>query len=113
MPQPPTDSELPTYSPGTPEPPHRPRPLGVRSFGMTDRGLVRESNEDQFLIAALTKALEIQQSSLPQSRSKKADETGRIFLVADGVGGSAAGEVASALVVAVARSVGPMSCRRR
>ena len=99
MPQSTTDPEIPTYSPDIPEPPHRPRPLGVRSFGMTDRGLVRESNEDQFLIASLTKALEIQQSSLPQSRSKNADDMGRIFLVADGVGGAAAGEVASALVV--------------
>ena len=99
MPQPPTDPETNWNSPGHPEPPHEPRPLSVRSFGMTDRGLVRESNEDQFLIAVLTKALGIQQSSLPQAPSKYADAKGHIFLVADGIGGSPAGEEASALAV--------------
>ncbi len=92
---PPTDPEIDLNSPGNPEP----RPLGVRSFGMTDRGLVRESNEDQFLIAALTKTLGIQQSSLPQAKALHADDKGHIFLVADGIGGSPAGEEASALVV--------------
>jgi protein phosphatase len=66
---------------------------------MTHRGLVRATNEDQFLIAGLTKALDIQQSSLPQATSKYADDTGRIFVVADGIGGSPAGEEASALAV--------------
>jgi protein phosphatase len=66
---------------------------------MTDRGHVRESNEDQFLIAVLTKALGIQQSSLPQAQAKYADDKGHIFLVADGIGGSPAGEQASALAV--------------
>jgi protein phosphatase len=73
--------------------------LSVRSFGMTDRGLVRDSNEDQFLIAELTKALRIQGSSLPQAKTRYADEKGHIFLVADGIGGSPAGEQASALAV--------------
>ena len=99
MTQPLTDPFLPVNSADNPEPPHRPRRLSVRSFGMTDRGLVRETNEDQFLIADLTKALEIQQSSLPHARTRHADEKGRIFLVADGVGGSVAGEQASALAL--------------
>ena len=99
MSQPPTDPFLPLNSPDDPDPPHKPRPLGVRSFGMTDRGLVRETNEDQFLIAALTKALEIQQSSLPQAHAPYANDQGHIFVVADGIGGSAAGEKASALAV--------------
>ena len=99
MSQPTTDPILPLNSPGNPEPPHQPRPLGVRSFGMTDRGLVRESNEDQFLIAALTKALEIRQSSLPQTRTRFGNDQGQIFIVADGIGGAAAGEEASALAV--------------
>lgn len=73
--------------------------LDVRSFGMTDRGLVRESNEDQFVIAVLTKALGILQSSLPQEQTKYADSNGHLFLVADGLGGASAGEEASALVV--------------
>ena len=99
MPQPPTEPEINLTSPDIPDPPPKPRPLGVRSFGMTDRGLVRESNEDQFLVAVLTKALGIQQSSLPPAQAPHADDQGHIFLVADGIGGSAAGKEASALAV--------------
>lgn len=99
MPQPPTDPEINLSSPDPHEPAHETRPLKVRSFGMTDRGLVRELNEDQFLIAGLTKTLEVQQSSLPQARAKYADDQGHIYVVADGVSGSPAGEQASALAV--------------
>jgi protein phosphatase len=86
-------------SPGHSESAHETPLLSVRSFGMTDRGLVRASNEDQFLIAGLTKALRIQASSLPQSKTRHSDDTGHIFLVADGIGGSPGGEQASALAV--------------
>jgi PPM family protein phosphatase len=75
------------------------RPLSVRSFGMTDRGLVRDANEDQFLISVMSKVLEIQHCSLPQTKTNYAEETGHIFLVADGLGGPPAGEEASALAV--------------
>jgi protein phosphatase len=71
----------------------------VQSFGMTDPGLVRPSNEDNFLIARLTKALRIQQTSLPQSRLQYSEEQGYLFVVADGMGGHQAGEQASALAV--------------
>jgi len=60
---------------------------------------VRESNEDHFLIAQLTKAMRIHQSSLPQPRTQYGDERGYIFLVADGMGGHQAGEQASALAL--------------
>ena len=102
---PPTDPEIILSSPSHPAPAPAPapapetRPMSVRSFGMTDRGLARETNEDQFLIADLTKALDIQQSSFPQAQAKYADDKGHIFVVADGVGGSPAGEQASALAV--------------
>jgi serine/threonine protein phosphatase PrpC len=99
MARPPTDSEIDLSSSGNCESAQEPRPLEVRSFGMTDRGLVRDSNEDQFLIAVLTKALGIQQSSLPQAKAKYGHERGHIFLVADGIGGSPAGEQASALAM--------------
>jgi serine/threonine protein phosphatase PrpC len=73
--------------------------LFVRSHGMTDRGLVRPANEDQFLIALLTKAMRIEQSSVPQPQTWHGDDQGRIFLVADGIGGSRGGDRASALAV--------------
>ena len=37
--------------------------LGVQSFGATDRGLVRPRNEDQFLVAELSRMMRVQQSS--------------------------------------------------
>ena len=54
---------------------------------MTDRGTVRESNEDQFLVATLSKSVVIDQSSLPNSLIEHPAEKGHIFLVADGFGG--------------------------
>jgi protein phosphatase len=75
------------------------RPLAVRTFGLTDPGRVRSTNEDQFLVAELAKAMRVQHASLPQPKTQYADERGYLFIVADGVGGSQAGEQASALAV--------------
>ena len=75
------------------------RPLAVKAFGITDKGRVRPSNEDQFLIAELTKTMRIWQTSLPESRAQFGDERGHLFLVADGMGGHRGGEHASALAV--------------
>jgi serine/threonine protein phosphatase PrpC len=75
------------------------RPLAVRAFGLTDRGRVRPSNEDTFLVAELTKAMRVQYASLPQPQTQYADERGHLFIVADGMGGHQAGEQASALAV--------------
>ncbi len=75
------------------------RPLTVQSFGLTDPGKKRETNEDQFVTASLMRALWIQQSSVPQSTVRYADHRGHVFIVADGMGGAAAGEKASAIAV--------------
>jgi len=84
---------------GAPSPEVQDRPLTVQSFGLTDRGLERATNEDQFVTATLTRALWIEQSSLTQSGVHYADVRGHVFIVADGVGGAAGGEKASALAV--------------
>jgi serine/threonine protein phosphatase PrpC len=73
--------------------------LAVKAFGVTDIGRVRSSNEDQFLIAELTKTMRILHTSLPEPRARLGDERGHLFLVADGMGGHRAGEHASALAV--------------
>src|SRR5687767_15526351 len=73
--------------------------LDVKAFGISDTGRVRPSNEDQFLIAELTKTMRIWQTSLPKKKAQFGNERGHLFLVADGMGGAHAGEQASALAV--------------
>lgn len=73
--------------------------LIARSFGITDIGRLRMQNEDQFLIAQLTKALRVQQTSLPQPQTRYSDQPGYLYIVADGMGGRQGGEQASALAV--------------
>ena len=94
--------EDPRLTPPHPLPaqPQAARPdLAVTSFGITAPGRVRPANEDQLLIAQMTKSLRIQRSSLPQPRTRWGDETAHLFVVADGMGGHAGGEQASALAV--------------
>jgi protein phosphatase len=73
--------------------------LVVRTFGLTDRGRVRKDNQDQFLIAELAKAMEVRQSSLGGAGTQYGHDRGHLLMVADGMGGHAGGEQASALVV--------------
>ncbi len=77
-----------------------PRVLTVKAFGITDKGKVRATNEDQFLVAELTKAMRIWQTSLSEPKLQVGEERAHLFLVADGMGGHQAGERASALAVA-------------
>src|SRR5947209_18320695 len=73
--------------------------LAVRSFGLTDRGKLRPTNQDQFLIARLIKALQVQGTSLPQPKVQQSNDQSHLFVVADGIGGGSGGEEASALAV--------------
>jgi protein phosphatase len=71
--------------------------VAVDAFGITDRGLVREGNEDHFLIARLKKAIEVRQTSMPAERvdQQLGGAVGHVLAVADGVGGGPEGELAS------------------
>jgi protein phosphatase len=77
-----------------------PEAISVKAFGITDAGKKRESNEDQFLIAELTKAMRVWQTSLPEPKLQVGEDRAHMFLVADGMGGHRAGERASATAVA-------------
>jgi protein phosphatase len=76
-----------------------PQGLSIKAFGITDKGKVRARNEDQFLIAELSKAMRVWQTSLPEPALQIGDDRAHLFLVADGMGGAQAGQRASALAV--------------
>lgn len=70
--------------------------ITVNVFGRTDVGLVREHNEDNFLVADLASG---NRSIKPEVRTHRVGEKGSLFVVCDGMGGAAAGEVASRIGV--------------
>jgi PPM family protein phosphatase len=83
-----------------PVPAPNPRPpFVVRSFGLSDRGQARTSNEDCFAVVELARTLYVHQTNLPQVTPRSGSHRGHAFLVADGVGGHEAGEVASGVAV--------------
>ena len=123
----PSDAHLPPADeddPGAPEPPHEPASasdesvgsaseapaggVGIsgtgienRYYGMTDVGLVREHNEDNFLVADVAEARRGLESLDAGATHATAHVHGRgaIYAVCDGMGGAAAGEVASQMAV--------------
>jgi serine/threonine protein phosphatase PrpC len=70
----------------------------VNVFGRTDVGRTREHNEDAFVVADLSTDNATLQ---PEVRTHVAGPKGSLFMVADGMGGAAAGEIASAMAVEI------------
>jgi serine/threonine protein phosphatase PrpC len=70
--------------------------IRVRLFARTDVGQVREHNEDNFLVADLTRR---QRGLMEANRQTLIGPQGAVFAVCDGMGGAAAGEIASQLAV--------------
>jgi serine/threonine protein phosphatase PrpC len=73
----------------------------VHVFGRTDVGRTREHNEDCFIVADLTT---MNATLQPEVRTHRPGNRGSLFMVADGMGGAAAGEIASAMATEVVLS---------
>jgi protein phosphatase len=73
-------------------------PVAIDSFGITDTGKVRPNNQDNFLIVAIRKSIEISHSSIATGAAAEhfGAAEAHLFVVADGVGGGPAGDRASA-----------------
>src|SRR5207344_1700305 len=74
-----------------------PPDIAIEVFGKTDVGLIREHNEDNFLVADVTAALRT--NEIKEPLKFPLGDRGVLFLVCDGMGGAAAGEVASRMAV--------------
>src|SRR5580704_768496 len=74
-----------------------PPDIAIEVFGKTDVGLIREHNEDNFLVADVTNAVRAGDGRDPFTF--KVGDKGALLLVCDGMGGAAAGEVASQMAV--------------
>jgi protein phosphatase len=82
--------------PAVPPPPAPSDEIVVQVFGRTDVGRTRDHNEDAFIVADLTADV----ATVPtEVRRTITGQKGSLFMVADGMGGAAAGEIASAMAV--------------
>ncbi len=75
-----------------------PHDIIVHVFGRTDVGRTREHNEDCFVVADLTT---MNATLQPEVREHRPGARGSLFMVADGMGGAAAGEIASQMAAEV------------
>lgn len=90
------ESESASVESTVPDLPKVAQPILLRVFGRTDVGQVREHNEDNFLVADLSKG---SRGLMEGDRRQEVGVRGTVLGVCDGMGGAAAGEVASQLAV--------------
>jgi protein phosphatase len=99
----PRDTQPRDTQPRDTQPPtsRKPRDDEIELWGLTHPGKVRATNEDHFLVGSLFKQLSIWATSLPDTDQLRVsnERLGSLAMVADGVGGEAAGEEASRLAL--------------
>lgn len=80
--------------PGTADP--QPVRLQAEIGALTDRGSVRDTNEDAFIVFRIGRFLERMMSNIPEAElPSHTEDSGYLMVVADGLGGHEAGDVAS------------------
>jgi protein phosphatase len=92
--------------PAAPVPPHPLWPetgssqVKVDLAAISDRGLVRETNQDHYLVVRIGRSLDTLLTNLQAAQvPARAEEVAYGLVVADGIGGVAGGEVASQLAI--------------
>ncbi len=75
--------------------------IDVQSGGLSDTGKLRSDNQDQFLVADLTRSVIVRSGSLEFEQGARlfGRPMGHLFLVADGMGGHRGGNEASKFAV--------------
>jgi len=73
-------------------------PVVIQVFAQSDVGRTRDHNEDSYIVANVSEGEPLRFDRLIE---QQADPVATLFMVADGMGGAAAGEVASATAVDV------------
>lgn len=75
-----------------------PGTVTIHAYALTDVGKTREHNEDAFVVVDLASARPL---VFDRQRRQRSGPMGTLFMVADGMGGAAAGEYASAAAVEI------------
>jgi protein phosphatase len=98
-----TDKFAPQPLPGTERPQSLSALVQVEVGARSDPGKVRTNNEDHYLVARYSRSMVTLKTNVPAPEIfDPFEEVGHAFVVADGMGGTAAGEVASSLAITTA-----------